>query len=84
MARTAKTQLSKDQAPCKGVSSISLSAGVPASKIAQVINMLERSVGASLADFAEQIGWLLISLLAYEAALSTAHVPWGQVISHTI
>lgn len=61
MARTSKdshhSHLSKDPAPCGGASSSALPAVAPASKIAQVLNMLQRPGGAPLAKLAEHTGW---------------------------
>ena len=58
MARTSKNaHLSHDPAPSVGVSSSVLPAAAPASKIAQVVIMLERPGGASLAELATLTGW---------------------------
>lgn len=59
MARIAKNpDLKNDQASSDGASSCALPAAAPASKIAQVVNMLERPGGALLAELANHTGWL--------------------------
>lgn len=58
MARTAKNaHLSYDPAPSDGASSSTSSAAARTSKIAQVVILLERPGGASLADLVEHTGW---------------------------
>ena len=58
MARTSKNPLvTNDQAPSDGASSSALPVAAPASKIAQVVNMLERPGGAPLADLVEHTSW---------------------------
>ena len=59
MARTSKNpHLTNDQAPSDGASSSAIPEAAPASKIAQVVNMLERPGGAPLAELASHTGWL--------------------------
>ena len=59
MARTSKDpHLISCSASSDGASSSALPAAAPASKIAQVVNMLERRGGAPLAELAEHTGWL--------------------------
>ena len=58
MARSSKNpHLSHDPAPSDGAVSPALPATTPASKIAQVVNTLERPGGATLADLVKHTGW---------------------------
>ena len=58
MARTAKNaHLTYDPAPSDGASSSTPSSAARPSKIGQVVIMLERPGGASLADLVEHTGW---------------------------
>ena len=59
MARTSKNaHLNHDPAPGDGASSSASSAAARTSKIAQVVILLERPGGASLADLVIHTGWL--------------------------
>ena len=58
MARTSRNaRPTHDTAPSDGTSPLAYPAAAPASKIAQVVIMLERPGGASLGNLAEQTGW---------------------------
>jgi hypothetical protein len=58
VARTSrKARPTHDASPNDCTSPLAYPAVAPASKIAQVVIMLERPVGASLGDLAEQTGW---------------------------
>ena len=58
MARTSrKARPTHDASPNDCTSPLAYPAVAPPSKIAQVVIMLERPVGASLGDLAEQTGW---------------------------